>query len=216
MDTDQLIAQLSADTKPVHHAANAWAMAAKWLALMVIYVALCVAYSGARPDLIAKLHAPLFLAEIVTLCLIIVGCTVSSALLSFPDMYQRKRIAYLPVFFFLCFACVMALAYRHDVTPATSPEHSFIFGAFSICSCFALLYALLPAAWLLHSIRSFASTHARAAGLVAVLAAFSIGALILRLNEQTDSITHVLRYHYAPMLFVAWIGVALGKKIIRW
>jgi hypothetical protein len=49
-----------------------------------------------------------------------------------------------------------------------------------------------------------------------MLSAFSIGAITLRLSEQTNSIIHVIEWHYLPMVGVAWLGVWLGKSLLKW
>jgi hypothetical protein len=75
---------------------------------------------------------------------------------------------------------------------------------------------LLPSAWTFFSMRQFASTHYRVAGSVVLLSAFSVGALWLRLHEQTDSIIHLIEWHYLPMIAVGLIGLLLGKMLLRW
>jgi hypothetical protein len=64
--------------------------------------------------------------------------------------------------------------------------------------------------------RKFASTHHCWAGGIALLAAFSVGALWLRLYEQTDSIMHVIEWHYLPMIFIGLAGMWLGRRILKW
>jgi hypothetical protein len=61
-----------------------------------------------------------------------------------------------------------------------------------------------------------APTQPATAGCCAVMAAFALGALALRLSEETNSIVHVMTWHYFPMLMVAGLGLFLGKKIFRW
>ena len=75
---------------------------------------------------------------------------------------------------------------------------------------------LLPAGWTFYSMRKYASTHYRLAGSVALLSAFSVGALWLRLHEVNDSIVHVIEWHYLPMLAIGWLGWRLGKRILKW
>jgi hypothetical protein len=64
--------------------------------------------------------------------------------------------------------------------------------------------------------RNFASTHYRWAGSIAILSAFSVGALWLRLQEVNDSIVHVIEWHYLPMLAVGVVGLWLGKWLLKW
>ena len=65
-------------------------------------------------------------------------------------------------------------------------------------------------------LRRFASTHSRWTGMVALLAAFSVGALWLRLHEETDSIDHVVLWHYLPMVAISLAGWWLGRRLLKW
>jgi len=38
----------------------------------------------------------------------------------------------------------------------------------------------------------------------------------LRLYEQTDSIMHVIEWHYLPMIVFGIIGMWLGKTALKW
>jgi len=78
------------------------------------------------------------------------------------------------------------------------------------------LLALLPAVSIFFVMRKFASTHLYWSGGIAMLAAFSVGALWLRLYEQTDSIMHVIEWHYLPMVLIGLTGMVLGKLILKW
>jgi hypothetical protein len=49
-----------------------------------------------------------------------------------------------------------------------------------------------------------------------VLSAFSVGALWLRLHELNDSISHVVTWHYLPMLAAGAIGLWLGRRLLKW
>jgi len=64
--------------------------------------------------------------------------------------------------------------------------------------------------------RKYASTHYRLAGSVALLSAFSVGAMWLRLHEVNDSIAHVIEWHYLPMLAIGLIGLWLGRVVLKW
>jgi hypothetical protein len=64
--------------------------------------------------------------------------------------------------------------------------------------------------------RKYASTHYRLAGSVALLFSFSVGALWLRLHEMTDSIVHVIEWHYLPMLVIGIVGLWLGQRLLKW
>jgi hypothetical protein len=182
----------------------------KWMGGAVAYLLLSLMLSGLRPDLMLKLHEPWYAAEIAALVGIFVATSISAALLSFPDMHQMRRAAFAPVIMFALFVLVMFLAWQADTPPAPLPVHSFE------CTASITLFSLLPAVWTFFEMRKFASTHYHWAGCIALLFAFSIGAIWLRLYEQNDSIMHVIQWHYLPMIVFGIIGLWLGKLILKW
>jgi hypothetical protein len=105
---------------------------------------------------------------------------------------------------------VIFFAWNADSPPAPLPMHSFE------CTFSIILVSLLPAAWTFYTIRQYASTHYRLAGSIALLSAFSVGALWLRLHEVNDSVTHLIQWHYLPMLVFGMIGLLLGRVLLKW
>jgi hypothetical protein len=152
----------------------------------------------------------LFVAEIAALVFIFVATSLSASLLSFPDMHQLRRFAFAPVVTFALFVAVMSLAWQADNPPAPLPVHSFE------CTASIALFSLLPAIWTFFEMRKFASTHYHLAGGIALLFAFSTGAIWLRLYETNDSIMHVVEWHYLPMIAFGIVGLWLGRIILKW
>ncbi len=207
---DELIDKLVQDgttVKPAHHPVL---LSLEWIAAAVFYLAVALMLSGFRPDLMVKLHEPWFAAEIAALAGIFVVTSLSAALLSFPDLHQMRRVALAPALMFALFALVMLFAWRADSPPSQPPVHSIE------CTLSITLLAILPAVWIFFVMRKFASTHQYWAGGIAILAAFSVGALWLRLYEPTDSIMHVIEWHYLPMILIGMIGMWLGKSLLKW
>jgi len=209
-DIEQLIAGLSKDAQAIKPAPRPWLLGLKWLAIAVAYVLVALLFSGPRPDLILEFHRPWFVAEIALLLGILVSTAFSAAILSFPDLHQQRRAAFAPVWVFVLFALVLVFSWFADNPPSPLPVHSFE------CTLSILMLSLLPTAGIFYAMRQFASTHLRLSGIVAGLFAFSTGALWLRLHEQTDSITHLIEWHYLPMIAVAAVGWWLGKKLLKW
>jgi hypothetical protein len=104
----------------------------------------------------------------------------------------------------------MVFSLQADVPPSPLPVHSFE------CTLSIFMFSLLPSAAIFYAMRKFASTHLHLSGVVAVLFAFSTGALWLRLHEQTDSIIHLIDWHYLPTIGVAAVGWWLGNKVLKW
>lgn len=208
--TEKLIANLAQDATPVKLALHPFLLGAKWLAGAAVYLALSLAVSGLRPDLMTQLQSPLFVIELVLLAAIVISTLFSAALLAFPDMHQKRRVAYTPILMMALFILVMALSWRANIHPSHLSGHSVQ------CLIFIASLTLLPAAWIFYAMCKLASTHPYLAGSIALLSAFSIGALSLRLSEQTDSILHVMQWHYLPMIGVGILGLVLGRLLLKW
>jgi hypothetical protein len=207
---DELITKLAQDTATVKPAPHPFMLSIGWMVGAAAYLAVTLMIFGARHDLLFKLHDPWIIAEIASLVGIAIATSLSAALLSFPDLHQMRRIALAPIVTFLLFVLVIFFAWRADSPSAPLPVHSFE------CTRSIILISLLPAAWMLYVMRKFASTHYRWAGSIALLYAFSVGALWERLHEQTDSIIHVVEWHYLPMIGFGIVGMWLGKMILKW
>ena len=111
---------------------------------------------------------------------------------------------------FVLFFLLLFVAWLSDSHPAPLPVHSFG------CTLSITLTAILPAGWTFYALRKYASTKYRLAGSVSLLSAFSIGALWLRLHEETDSLVHVFEWHYLPMLAIGIFGLWLGQRLLKW
>lgn len=207
---ETLIGKLAEDTLPVKPAPHPFMLSAKWMMAALAYLLVSLLISGLRPDLIIKLHEPWFVAEIAALVGIFIATSLSAALLSFPDLHQMRRAAFAPVIMFALFVLVMFFAWRADNPSAPLPVHSFE------CTISITLFSLLPIFWTFFKMRKLASTHSHLAGCCALLFAFSIGAIWLRLHEINDSIMHVVQWHYLPMIAFGVVGLWLGKVMLKW
>lgn len=207
---DELIDRLAQDTAAVKSAPHPYMLSLKWMGWAVAYLLLSLMLSGMRPDLMLQLHEPWFVAEIIALVGIFITTSISASLLAFPDLHQKRGTAIAPVIAFMLFAVVMFFAWLADSPPAPLPAHSYE------CTVSITLFSLLPAAWTLFEMRKFASTHYHWAGIIALLAAFSVGELWLRLYEVNNSIMHVVQCHYLPMMAFSIAGLWLGKRVLKW
>jgi len=210
MLTEQYIDNLAQNMEAVVPAPSPYRLFLKWIIGSFLYIAVGLIFMGVRPDCVHKLQSPLFTAELAALGGVIFTSMLSAALLAFPDIYQKKRAAFLPIPMFLLFMFILILAFHADNPPAPPPPHAME------CLLCIILLSLLPCGFILYTIRKFASTHYYMAGCVAVLSAFSIGALALRLSEETDSIAHIVQWHYLPMIGAGIIGILLGKLCLKW
>ncbi|MBU0688632.1 MAG: DUF1109 domain-containing protein [Gammaproteobacteria bacterium] len=209
-DIEQLVNQLSSEAKPIRPAPSPWMLSLKWSGAALAYLLVALAASGLRTDLALALQHPLYVAEMLLLLLILLSTTLGSALLAFPDLHQKRALAYTPIALFVLFILLLIFAWRADAPPAPFPVHSFE------CTLDITLISLLPAALAFFALRGYASTHPNWAGSFALLAAFSVGAIWLRLYEVNDSILHVVQWHYLPMVAVGLLGWFAGRRLLNW
>jgi len=211
MDTiEQLIKTLTEDDTKLRPAPHPFMQSLKWIVAAAAYLAIALVFSGLRPDIMHVIENKWFIVELVALFGIFVATSVSSSLLAFPDLHQKRIITFAPIPMFALFLLVIFFAWSADNLPAFLPEHTYE------CTYCIMIVSLLPAIWTFYSLRKYASIHYRLAGGLALLSASSIGALWLRLYEVNDSIIHVVEWHYLPMLVVGFIGLWLGEIILKW
>lgn len=207
---DHLIDDLAKQPQP--RALMPWRVACiRDCGLVLLYiVALEASFFGFRPDLLTQLQAPLFLLEILALTAVLVSTIVATHLAGYPDLQQRGYWLLIPLGALASFIVIMGLALFADQPPSPSPENELN------CLVEISLLALLPALLLMLKLRRMASTRQGLAGALALLAAFSCGALILRLAEETNAIAHIIVWHYLPGFGVALLGVLAGRLILKW
>jgi hypothetical protein len=209
-DLEQVVADLADDAVVVEPAPHPYLLSLQLLGAATLYLAVSLALTGFRTGLAAALGQTWFSAEIVALIVMFAATAISASLLAFPDLHQKRGLALAPLWAFALFLVVLLFAWIADTPPAPLPVHSFE------CTLSIGAMTLLPATWTIYAMRRFASTHIQWAGAIAVLSAFSVGALWLRLHEDNDSIAHVIEWHYLPMLAAGLLGFWLGKRLLRW
>lgn len=209
-DIESLIGQLAQEGGAVKPAPHPLSLSLQWMGLGFSYLLVMLLFSGVRNELALAFQHPWFAIEIALLVAILVTTSVSAALLSFPDLYQMRRAVWIPMALFGMFALVLIMAWRADTPHVPSPVHNIE------CTLSIIAVSILPSVWMLYFMRKLASTHYQWAGSIALLHAFSIGALWLRLQENNDSILHVLQWHYLPMIIFGILGLWVGRLILKW
>ena len=184
------------------------------LLLLVLYAVMVQIFFGVRADILLQLTRPLFLAEIALMLLLFVTSVVAAVLTMYPDLYQKSRLLKLPFIIFFLLLGLFALQFF------TAQDLRMIVPEIDLhtmeCTRCILLVALIPAAFTFAILQKGATTLPLQAGAFTVLAASALGYLILRFHEASDAISHLLIWHYFPMLFFAMIGAAIGKWLLKW
>jgi hypothetical protein len=157
---------------------------------------------------------PLFTAEITLIFLLFLTSLISASLNIYPDLYQRSQLIKLPyaVFLALIFLFIFQIFIPDNSESLIYPDipHKII------CSACITFLSFIPAILIFIILKKGASTKPFQAGLFTVMAASSLGCLILRLSEDNDHLSHILIWHYSPMVFLALIGTIIGKLLLKW
>jgi|CXWL01.1.fsa_nt_gi hypothetical protein len=207
--TEQLIENLSHGLQPVKATACPYKLFIKWFGFVLLYTVLILLISGLRVDISEKLASPLFVAEIIMLVLLMVSTSLLAAFLSFPDICQKNC----PLLFSippLLFFGVLTAEYIGDKPPIGNVVHGIE------CLLCITVFAIIPSFVIFKLLSKQATTHCYLAGMVSLLSASSIGAIILRLSEDYDSISHLIKWHYLPVIGLSLLGLWLGRKILKW
>ncbi len=209
-DMESFIDELSA--RPCHRNCGLAQLFFTWMGGAALYIAAVLfLYLTPRPDLLGKLLSDRpFEIEILSLIAIIFSTALAACAAAYPDAQQKRFVFFLPLLSFAIFIWTMFLAWLTSAPPPLPAWHEMN------CTLCITLLSLPPALFLAWQIRRMASVRPRLAAVNALLAAFAIGALALRLSEPTNSIPHLAQFHYLPMLAVAAIGVLIGQKLFRW
>jgi hypothetical protein len=163
-----------------------------------------------RVDLAVELSKPLFAAEIFSLSLLILSSVFAAITVSFPDLLQKKWMIRIPIVSLIGFLAIMVVAWLQNNTPMVHPMEGI--------QCLACItgLSLLPAAFMFYKIKQMATIHPDYAGFLSMLCAFGLGALLLRLSEDTNSIIHIVTWHYAPIMVISFLGFIIGPKFLKW
>lgn len=212
METSELISKLAEQPAPSCAGACPFSMVSRWLGVTFAGIVLMVAILGLRADLALRLTEPLFLAEIVTLFLLLVTSGLSACWLAFPDRRQQPWLVKLPLLPLAAYAALIGCRLAVPEATATPLEKD---NGIDCALCITAM-ALLPAFTLLYLVRRCATTLPRLTGAVSLLAAAVSGHLMLKFVEANDSLPHFALSHLLPILLLCGIGYLLGRKILAW
>ncbi len=213
MNSEDLIASLSQDLRPVSRHALGERLGQGVIAGGLITLVAVVFWLGIRPDLMpAMLGATFWLKWTYTISLAI--CASAAAMrLARPDGTAGGwlRLMALPV---LGLALIAGIELA--MTPSTQWLDMWLGNSWTICSRNVFLLALPIFAGLLWSYRRLAPTRLALAGTSAGMAAGAWGATLYCLHCPETSALFVLTWYSLGMAGAALLGRLLGPYLLRW
>jgi hypothetical protein len=212
MQTDRLIAALAADANTAPRRIGP-VLALALLAALPVSVALFMSVLGMRPDVRTAMHNPFFdLKFVVTLAL---ACTaiVVSLHLARPEASFDKWGWLLSIPAILIALGIMA----EMMMPHERPWLTRMIGNNAMaCMASIPLFALPFLAAALLALRRGAPSRPTLAGAVAGLVAAGLGATLYASHCADDSPLFVVVWYSIATAFVAGIGAAAGRLMLRY
>lgn len=215
MNTDDLILRLS-DDAPVRKLRSPAIYALGLLLVLLVYgLGVQIYLGGLRSDLAVQLMRPAYVAEILLLAALGLSSGMAAILCMYPDRHQHGKYQNLPFYVMGVLAVFLLVQFFLPAGPhMVIPAGDFMAGTH--CTITIASTSALPSILMFGLIRRGANVTPLRAGSLAVLTAFAIGCLTLRLNEVNDSLAHLLTWHYLPTLVFAMLGAILGRFLLRW
>lgn len=215
MNTADLIQSLAAAQKKTQRLVAPKTLLIRLLFGVFVYAAITAFVQEIRPDLMAQLQRPFYLIELASLLFLLISSLAASVYLVFPDHYQQEKIVRLPLYALGVF--LLVFAFQLGLPPDAGMVIDVSEGIHTLeCTLCILGVAVIPSILLTVLGRKGATTKPMLLGAYSILAATSIGWLLLRVVEMQDDPLHLLMWHYLPMLGLATLGAALGKIIFKW
>lgn len=219
VNTTTIIDALAREAKPKRLWPQPIKLVGRLAAVLIIYGLAIGAVLGLRTDLLTQFNRPFYITEILLLLTMAVSGLIAAVKLAYPDYNYRSLYIYLPGMCFVLLATLIGVQFffpddpRH-VLPIAVPGGPAVH-AMECAICIAET-AVIPAIIMLILLRRGASVRPWLAGFYAVLAAASIGCLMLRLAEGNDDLMHLVQWHYVPTFLFAIIGGMIGKIFLKW
>ena len=213
MTTDDLIASLAADVRPVPRFAVGRRLAIGIAIGAAVSLLLVAGTLGVRPDLWLAMQGPAFWMKWgYTLSLSVAAC-FATLRLARPDPGSLRRLWWIAV----PIAALVAtgISELRD-TPRAQWLAMWLGQSWRVCPWLVLATAMPVFTGLLWSFRRLAPTRLRAAGAAAGLAAGAIAATVYCLHCPEVSALFVLTWYSLGILLAAGVGALAGPRLLRW
>ena len=207
-DTNDLIDNLAKDLKPVRPLPRAGVRAAV-LSLWAVALGFLImkAVHEPRSDLANALHQNVYLVQGLAMVLAGLMSAYAAFRLSVPDTRIRPPVVTALSLSTIIWLAMIAGEFALSGGQMPEPAESCFIGL-TMAMSLPLIVAIIM---VMHS----APVWRGWAGYAMVLSTGSFGALVMRVTCPSDSPSHLLVWHFLPVLGLALVGVPLGKILLN-
>jgi len=211
--TDDLIARLAADLKPVRRTALRERLAAVIVAGLAASAALMWIWLGLRPDMAQATDTAIFwIKSAYTLVLGLLGVWAVERL-GRPGAVGTAPLLAAAI----GFAAVAAAALVNYMTsPAQEREAMLMGGSAAVCPFYVIVLSMPLLLVALAFMRRLAPTRPGWAGAAAGLAAGALGAWVYSFHCTEQGLPFLAVWYSLGIAAVVAIGALLGHRILRW
>jgi len=215
METEKLLHQLVKKNKAVRKVITPGSYSLLLSIIAFSYISILVFYLGIRPDIEDKSDQLSYIIEISLAAITLISSAYAASVFSVPDNYQIRHIKWLSIVAPTLFSAYIAIKlfyqlFLHDIAYITKTGNNYS------CAIDMLIFSILPIGAAILSLRKNASTSQSWCGAMISLCAVSISYIALRIIEPNDMMTHIVFWHYLPMLAISFIGIIIGKLLLKW
>lgn len=213
MQTEDLIARLAADARPVDaHRILRTTLVAATLGLAAA-ILMVVETIGMRRDWATAWGDPRVLAKILFVLTAAAAAALVFVRLARPGRTLKPLIGLLA----LPFAGIAVLASIELGMAGPQDMPALVFGSsWTFCLTYLPLYAIVPFGALVAVLRSSAPTDLRGAGFAAGLFAGSLAAIAYAVHCTEDAMAFVAAWYAGAILIVGLLGALLAPRLVRW
>ncbi|MDE2356547.1 MAG: DUF1109 domain-containing protein [Alphaproteobacteria bacterium] len=213
MNTDDLIAALAQDTRPVSPHAIERGVLAALPAGLAVSAAVMLAWLGLRADFATAMYTPEFWLKLAYPLAVGVGALALGLKLVRPGVAPGAR-TWLAAAPFVVMALLGAAAF--GAAPPETRAAVWLGGSWDLCPLFVLALSLPPFIALFAAFRRAAPTRPAWAGFVAGLAAGGFGAFVYALSCDETGVPFLATWYTLGMLLSGAIGGLLGRRLLKW
>jgi hypothetical protein len=207
--TEEVLADLVADLRPVQRLAAPGWRAAGWLATAAAIVGAAVAWHGLRPDIGARLALPYEVGQWLASVATGVLAAVAAFLVALPDRSPRWALLPLPALA----VWLASLGWGCFADLARMGPHALALGTSWSCLGFITGLGLPLLGSMLWVLRHAASIRPVPVALLGGLAAAPLCSAGLSLFHHLDAALMILLWHGGAMALVIGLGGAAGRTV---
>jgi len=212
MSTESLIGKLASEAKPLQPLASPWRRALIWLVVSMPYVALIVAISGVRGDLLSKMSEARFVIE--QFAALLTGFTAAIAAFASVVPGNSRNYFFLPVVPLSVWLGSVGIGCLIDVTHAA--HHTLYLHMDWLCFPGIVVVGLLPGALIVTMLRRGAPLFPVKSTALAGLAAAGLGDFGFRLFHAEDAGLTVLVWQMGTVFLLTAVAALSGKYVLNW